>query len=130
VSPATDDLIAYRLARADECLADADLLLEAGSLHSCVNRLYYACFYVVSSLLLRHGFASSKHSGVLAAFNQRFVKSGLVSEADGQLYGMLFRNRGRGDYEDLVAFDAGEVTAWAGGAKQFVAHLKALIDSS
>jgi uncharacterized protein (UPF0332 family) len=38
-------LIAYRLEEAEEALADAELLLQAGRCRSAANRLYYAAFY-------------------------------------------------------------------------------------
>ncbi len=45
-------LVQYRLERAREALDEAKLLFEAGHLHTYVNRLYYACFYAMSALLL------------------------------------------------------------------------------
>ena len=57
-------LLRYRLKRAQEALLDARLLADAGRWNSCVNRLYYACFYAVSALLLQRGLLSTKHSGI------------------------------------------------------------------
>jgi len=51
----TRTLIAYRLERARESLEEAKILLERGYGNTFVNRLYYACFYAVSSLLLSRG---------------------------------------------------------------------------
>jgi hypothetical protein len=45
-------LVTYRLERARQSLEEAMLLLEAGHANAYVNRLYYACFYAVSALLL------------------------------------------------------------------------------
>jgi uncharacterized protein (UPF0332 family) len=47
------DLVQYRLRRARETLQDAHILANAERWNPCVNRLYYACFYVVSALLIR-----------------------------------------------------------------------------
>jgi uncharacterized protein (UPF0332 family) len=63
----------------------------------CVNRLYYACFYAVSALLLRHGFSSSKHTGVRSLFNRHFVKTGKISKALAQIYNDLFARRQESD---------------------------------
>jgi uncharacterized protein (UPF0332 family) len=52
VTPEEQALIRYRLERAMETLDEAALLYEKGHLHAYVNRLYYACFYAVSALLL------------------------------------------------------------------------------
>lgn len=46
------ELIKYRLMRAREALDDAKILLDNNRLFSSVNRIYYAMFYAVSSLLL------------------------------------------------------------------------------
>ncbi len=48
----TRTLVTYRLERACEALEEADILLERGHANTFVNRLYYACFYAVSALLL------------------------------------------------------------------------------
>lgn len=48
--------------RAREALSEANLLLQAGHLNTYVNRLYYACFYAVSALLVIRGISTSKHA--------------------------------------------------------------------
>jgi len=45
-------LILYRLSRAHEALEEAKILLKEGYANTFVNRIYYACFYAVSALLL------------------------------------------------------------------------------
>jgi len=64
-----EELIRYRLSRAEETLEEARLLAENKHGNAAVNRLYYACFYAVLALLIRDGRYSSKHSGVRALFN-------------------------------------------------------------
>ena len=71
-----EELIRYRLSRAEETLEEARLLAENKNGNAAVNRLYYACFYAVLALLIRDGRYSSKHSGVRALFNIHFVKNG------------------------------------------------------
>ncbi len=115
-------LVHYRLERAKETLAEAELLAKAGHWNGCVNRLYYACFYAVTAALLHAGFASSKHSGVMSLFNRHLVKPGIVSRDSGQLYSDLFRSRQRGDYEDLVVFDEARVRPWVEGSRHLIAE--------
>lgn len=62
------DLVSYRRARANEAMEDARILAKAGRWNACVNRLYYACFYAVSALLVRHGLSSPKHTGVRSIY--------------------------------------------------------------
>jgi uncharacterized protein (UPF0332 family) len=47
------DLVEYRLARARQTLDDALVLAEAGRWNACVNRLYYACFYMELKNILK-----------------------------------------------------------------------------
>ena len=68
------DLATYRIKRALETLEDARVLAQSSRWNACVNRLYYACFYAVSALLLQKGLSSSKHTGVRSLFNQHYVK--------------------------------------------------------
>jgi len=113
-------LVMYRLERARESLEEANILLERGHGNAFVNRLYYACFYAVSALLLTRGLSSAKHGGVRSLFHQNFVKPGLVGTELGQIYDRLFDNRQKGDYADLVRFDPDEVSDWYDEAREFV----------
>lgn len=123
----THALVIYRLERARETLEEANILLEHGHANAFVNRLYYACFYAVSSLLLTKGFASSKHSGIRSVFHQNFVKTGIVEIELGQLYDKLFDNRQKGDYTDLVRFDTNEVRSWYDEAKKFADSIESIV---
>ena len=49
----TQEFIQYRIEKAEEVYQAACILYEAGQWNSAVNRLYYACFYVASALLLQ-----------------------------------------------------------------------------
>jgi uncharacterized protein (UPF0332 family) len=106
MTPERRTLVGYRLERARQTLEEAKLMLEAGHANACVNRLYYACFYAVSALLLTRNISSSKHSYVRSLLHRDYVKSGQVSKEMGDHFDLLFDNRQRGDYEDLVVFDA------------------------
>ncbi len=120
--------IAYRLDRARGALADATMLLNAGRLHSAVNRLYYACFYAVSALLLSEGRSSSKHTGVRAFFNQQWVKNGRVPAEMGEFYNALYDGRQEADYRDLAEFEPAEVQGWMDRATAFVAEMAKLVE--
>lgn len=105
-------------------------MLQKGHGNTAVNRLYYACFYAVSALLLLEGKSSSKHSGVRSEFNRSWVKTGRVSEPLGDLYNRLFDNRQRGDYGDFVRFDVAQVNSWHDQAKEFVREISTLAKMS
>ena len=83
---------------AHEMLEVAALNLT-GDFGSAVNRAYYAISYAVNALLVTHELARSKHSGVIAAFRERFVKTGLIEAEYSDIYGRVMENRHVSDYE-------------------------------
>jgi uncharacterized protein (UPF0332 family) len=123
----TSAVVSHRVDRAREVLEDAKLLAAAGRWRSCVNRLYYACFYSVSALLASRGLSSSKHTGILSLFNVHFVKSGICSREVAEVYNDLFDNRQEGDYADFVTFSQGQVEPLVTKSELFVAAVIALI---
>ena len=72
-------LISYRLESAREKLSAAEDLLEKRHYKDSVSRSYYAIFTAARALLATKRLDSSKHSGVIALFNQHFV-CGDISE--------------------------------------------------
>lgn len=58
------DYVKYRLQKAEETLEVARLLVENKKWNSSVNRLYYACYYAVSALLINDGISAKTHAGV------------------------------------------------------------------
>lgn len=121
------ELVQYWLKKSQESLDAARDEMKAGRLSFSVNRIYYACFYAVSAVLLQEKLSFKKHSGVRAALNQHLVKSGIVSREHGKLYDELFEARQRGDYIELVSFEKEQVENWLQQASQFVEAIKALI---
>ena len=47
-------LINYRLQRCDETIKDAQIAVDNNRLHNAENRIYYAIFYVVSTLAIKY----------------------------------------------------------------------------
>lgn len=121
------EIVRYWVEQSADSLDAADDELKAGRLSFSVNRIYYACFYIVSAILLQKNLRFKKHSGVRAAFHQHIVKPGLVSRELGQLYDELFEARQRGDYIELVRFEKQQVEDWLQKAKEFVEMIKSLI---
>ncbi len=121
------DLVVYRMTRANESLEDARILAKSGRWDACVNRLYYSCFYAVTSLLLVDGLTSSKHTGVRSLFNKHYVKSGLVPKNLASIYNDLFERRQEVDYIDFVNFDEEQVLPWISKAEEFINYISGLI---
>jgi len=122
------ELVSYRLRRACETLADARILADAGRWNPCVNRLYYACFYAVSALLIQEGLSSTKHTGLRSLFNRHFVKTNKVPKDKARIFNDLFERRQEGDYVDFVSFEESQVLPWLPEAEAFVQNLADLIE--
>ncbi len=128
MSDSKRDLVGYRLKRAYESLEDARILAEASRWNTCVNRLYYACFYAVSAMLIQQGLSSSKHAGIRSLFNRHFVKAGNVDREMAQIYNDLFERRQESDYLDFVRFEESDVSPWISKAKAFIEHIAAIVN--
>jgi len=121
------EIVRYWFDNAEESLLSAQDELRAGRLSFAVNRIYYACFYAVSGVLMAENLRFKKHSGVRASFHQHLVKTGKVSQDLGKFYDELFEARQRGDYFEMVFFDHVQVENWLAQAKEFVQRISRLV---
>ncbi|MGD8212059.1 MAG: HEPN domain-containing protein [Desulfobacterales bacterium] len=122
----TEALIKYRIERAEETYNEALLMQTGEHWNACANRLYYACFYAVSALLVKYGFSSSKHAGIKSLFNQHIIKKKVLEKSQGRLYNQLFEARQEGDYVDFVSFDRDLIEPWMQKVKAFIDDIKHL----
>ena len=99
------EYVSYRVRKAFEAFDDALILATHSRWNACVNRLYYACFYMISALAIQIDFESLTHSGLKTLFSLHFIKTGKVSREFGKLYSDLFDWRQKGDYNDHFDFD-------------------------
>jgi len=121
----------YRLRQAKESIEEARYLLSGEkSLRSVANRIYYGMFYAVLALMIYESYTSSKHSGVLAYFNKRFVKGGIFPESLGRVLNKAFELRQRGDYREYFELSKDQVEPLLDEAEQFVAAIRKYLDES
>ncbi len=104
ISGAAREQVIKYLARARQALSAAELALAHDDYITAVNRAYYATFYAANALLSTKGLERSKHSGVIAAFRQHFIKTGLIEAEYSDIYGAVMEDRAEGDYN--LEFDA------------------------
>jgi uncharacterized protein (UPF0332 family) len=124
-----NDYITYRLSRADITLKDAKMLADNDSWNSCVNRLYYSCFYAVTALLIGKGFEAKTHNGVKSIFFKEFIASGQIDKEFGNLYSDLIAWRSEGDYADFVDYDAQTVVPIIEKVEDFLKLIKNTINT-
>jgi len=119
-----DLLVNYRVQRAKETLLEADSLLEAGFFNAAVNRLYYACYYAVTALLIKNKIEAQTHQGVKQMFSLHYIANNKVGKQYSVFYGRLFNDRMSGDYEDFVYFDRETVAVMRQQAEDFIAIIE------
>ncbi len=119
--------IRYRLEKAQEVYGAAQVLCDANQWNSAVNRLYYACFYSASALLLNRHISAKTHSGVIGQFSEQIVRSGLVSVEDFRVYAKLLNWRSKGDYNDLYDFCKEDVMPMMPKVRHFIDVVASLV---
>lgn len=72
------------------------------------SKAYYAVFHFVQAILLSKRLSFSKHSAVISAFNQHFIKSGIFDKRFSALIERLFKHRQIGDYAYLSGIEREE----------------------
>jgi uncharacterized protein (UPF0332 family) len=122
-----DQLAYHRIARAHEALEEADLLIEQRHFTGAVNRLYYAAFYAARALLATRTLDSSRHSGVIALFQEHFVKTGLISTDAARALPRAFEKRQTSDYGDFSEPTSDEVLSLRDQVQTFVASCEELV---
>ena len=117
-------LILYRLESAKEKLKAAVDLLENGDYKDSVSRSYYAIFTAAKALLAAKHVDSAKHSGVIALFNQHFVKAGIVCKETSKLIEKAKLYREQADYGDFFLVSKEEAQAQIQSARIFIAEIE------
>jgi uncharacterized protein (UPF0332 family) len=86
----------------DHAMRDIDVAtknLELGYFHVTISRAYYAMFYAASALLASKNITRSRHSGVLSAFGENFVRTGEIEPEYARMLGNAFDSRLDSDYD-------------------------------
>ena len=123
-------LITLKIERAKETIKEVPVLMEQGFYRTSANRMYYACYYIVSALLLQRGYDTRTHNGIITLFSLKFVKTNIVGIEEGRLYRSLFELRQTGDYDELVFIDKEDIEMRLTPAEKFIETIENLINQS
>ena len=74
--------------------------------------MYYACYYAVAALLLKHGICVKTHSGIRQAFSKEFVLTGQIDKEQSKFYSNLYANRQSGDYDDFIMMNEDKAVSY------------------
>ena len=121
-------LVSYRLESAREKLSAARDLLAKGHYKDSVSRSYYAIFTAARALLAVKQLDSAKHSGVIALFNQHFVKSGTVRKETSKWLERRKLYRKQADYGDFYIVSLQEAEAQIQSAREFIDEIESAVE--
>ena len=100
---------------------EASRLLSGSHLYAgAVSRAYYACFYAITTLLLREGVETKTHKQLAIEFRKRFIKTCKMDKKFSRILDQLFNTRMLSDYEAIIDLDREEVERLIGLAEEFV----------
>lgn len=116
------------MARARQFLDSADLLLTHGDGASSVSRAYYAMFLAAEAALLTRGVTARSHRGIIGAFGEHFVKTGLAGKFDGRSLVRAHEQRLVADYDAAVPVSAADAAALLETARSFVERVAAFVE--
>lgn len=120
-------VVAYRMENARRTLDEVTFHIKQGFYNTAMNRMYYACFYAVSALLVNEGIEAKTHSGVRQMLGMHFVRTGKFPIPLSKFYTDLFDNRQTGDYEDFIYFDEQTTSELYPQAVEFVETIEKLL---
>ncbi len=106
--------------RARRYLKSAEMLLRDRDFESTVSRTYYAMFYCAQAALLTKELSFSSHKGVISAFGEHFVKTGIFPKEMGRELNRAFEKRQVGDYEYTFVIEEAEAATMLQSGREFV----------
>lgn len=121
-------IVAYRIDNAKNTLNEIVDHIEKGYWNTAVNRMYYACFYAASALLVANKIEVKSHEGVRQMLGKHFVLTGKLSIEKGKFYTLIFNKRSSGDYEDFINYDQKSVDELYPRVVDFVYSIEELLN--
>lgn len=119
--------IESHMERAEESIMAAKELINGEHFDFAASRAYYGAFYAATALLLNEDLQFRKHSGVLAAIHQGFVKTGKLDKQFGKDLNWLFELRSVGDYGVIIHVGKDEAEESVKCVKAFLSAVRNLL---
>lgn len=115
------------LKRARQDLQAVEINIQNGLYHVATSRSYYAMFYAATAILNSIGIVRKKHSGVLSAFGEYFVKTGLLDAKYSRMLIRAFESKNDTDYDVRFMVTAELAQRRLQDAQQFVEQIETYI---
>ena len=127
--PERPELINRLMEKADQAIRSAQQVHAAGDIGLANNRVYDACVYTLSVVLLAEPIEFARHGSVRAVWHQRLVKTGRVSREFGRFYDTVFLERPQADYNAPAHFGIVIVAEGTDQARIFVVRMRGFLPS-
>lgn len=96
--------IEIEVARGEESLKAAEVLLAQKLWYDSISRSYYAAFHFVQALLLTLGLEARSHQGLQNLFSLHFVKKGIFETKYAHILSKAQKFREESDYDSASVF--------------------------
>ena len=121
-------IVCYRIESAENTLAEVETHRANGFYNTAVNRLYYACYYAATAILIANGIEVKSHDGVRMNLGKFIVQEGILTPELGRYFSRLFSKRSTGDYDDFFNHSIETVDELMPDAKLFIQTIKDWIE--
>lgn len=121
-------IVRYRIESAENTLAEVETHRANGFYNTAVNRLYYACYYAATAILIANGVEVKSHDGVRMNLGKFIVQEGILTPELGRYFSRLFSKRSTGDYDDFFNHSIETVDELMPDAKLFIQTIKDWIE--
>jgi uncharacterized protein (UPF0332 family) len=110
--------------KAEESLSSALNEFDEGRYGFASSQAYYTVFHAMTAALYAVGKTYSKHAGVIAGFNELFIKTGKMPKAFGAVIQRLRKDRETGDYSYDVKIDKETAESGINDAERILSTIK------
>lgn len=123
------DFAHYRLEKAKQELESADILLRQGFYQQAANRAYYCIFHAMRAVLALEEVDFRQHSGVIAHFNQTYLKPGLLDRSLSKTISEAEFVRTNSDYRDFYVISKEQTRKQCENEKLFLQAVNEYIET-
>ena len=106
--------------KSKECIKDAQLLLDSGRTSAVVGRCYYAMFHAASAILIEKDIKRHSHQGLISAFGQVYIKTGLIDPKFHKYLIEAFDLRQESDYQPMTEISEKQAARLLERAQEFL----------
>ena len=120
-------MVEVEIERAEKILSQVETLRANALWDILANRLYYALYHAVISLLIKNRIQVGTHKGAVVMFSREFVKTGIFSTEEGRVFSSLEQLRESGDYNCLIETTETEIVPYIPKVTALIEKIKTLL---